>query len=340
MSLPLSPAAQEAVDAASTDAFFRGDGHVTPEHLLVALLNSEDGAAGRFLRALSVDRDSLLARLDQCLSREEAAAERAILTGARMIELGEVGIRRILCSATDLADGYAATAVVPEHLLLAVAREAGTPAGRILADLGASDQELTGLIEAGLPEDWRDRAGTQQRLEQLDAREAKRAAVAGVLTFAGLVLLILFWGLSGWLLLAIDGSAEVVHDLTRPLAVKLLWATAIALATAVPFLERRRWGWCSCAGFLFAETASSTVSLAYAPWQTILNPLTWTPVVWNALVVWLVITGCFASRARFPIKHRERWRALMREGGWALASTAAVEAGTAAWMLWGLGKQS
>ena len=312
MSLPLSPAAQEAISAASTDALFRGDGHVTPEHLLVALLAPEDGAAGRFLKALSVNREALRERVDQCLAREE--------------EAGEMEISHLVSSATALAAEYRATTVVPEHFLLAIARQPSTAAGQLLAGLGATEEKIAQLIEAGLPDNWR---GPQPPPEQAGAS----ATVAAALTFLGLTLLALVWGGMG-----LTSFGSFVRASDAPIVLKLLWGATMSLVTSWPFLVRERWGWASCAGFLFAEAASSTVwftaSLFLVPRRIPTSLLFWNPFLWNALVVWLVTAGCFASRACFCIKPRERWRALMQEGGWALTSTAVVEAVITAWLAW------
>lgn len=57
--IPVSPRAQRAIDRAGEEAASLGTDAVAPEHLLLALLQDEDGVAARVLEVFGIDYASI-----------------------------------------------------------------------------------------------------------------------------------------------------------------------------------------------------------------------------------------------------------------------------------------
>ncbi len=128
------------LQAASTIAIREFHQRITPEHLLKALLDDEEGAAAGLIRAVGAD------------PRPVAAAMEAELARTPKVQGGGAGQPQItpeLVRVLDAAQQAAAKAgddyVAQDRLLVALAASA-TPAGRALTQSGASAQALERVV--------------------------------------------------------------------------------------------------------------------------------------------------------------------------------------------------
>ena len=135
--------AQEALLAAQQDATARGHQAVDPEHLLVALVEQQDGLVPQVLLKLNVDPRVLRTRLVADLERRPkvsgAAAAGNITLSPRLARALESAQRE----ADRLKDDYLSA----EHLLLGILDEQDGQAGRHLADLGVTRDRLYQVLE-------------------------------------------------------------------------------------------------------------------------------------------------------------------------------------------------
>ncbi|MBI4914981.1 MAG: ATP-dependent chaperone ClpB [Acidobacteria bacterium] len=132
--------AGEALQASVEAAKGRGNPEVLPTHLLVALLDQEEGLAARLLGKVGVP----LARL-----HEEARADLDRLPSAR--GGGEPApsrdLRQALEAAAKLAPQFQDEYVSVEHLLLALVSMASSSAAQILARFGVTKDSLLRAIQ-------------------------------------------------------------------------------------------------------------------------------------------------------------------------------------------------
>ncbi len=124
------------LQAASTIALREYHQRITPEHLLKALLDDEEGAAAGLIRAAGGDPKAALASVEAALTKlpkvQGAGAGQPQLTPE---------IVRILDAAQQAATKAGDDYVAQDRLLVAIAAS-DTPAGRALRSAGASPQAL------------------------------------------------------------------------------------------------------------------------------------------------------------------------------------------------------
>ena len=129
------------VQAAQSLALRAGHQRLTPEHLLKALLDDEEGLAANLIRAAGGDPSRAHAEvegeLDKLPTVEGAAAGQLYIAPetARLFEQAEV-------IAKKAGDSY----VTAERLLLALALASGTPSARVLSQAGVTPQKLNESI--------------------------------------------------------------------------------------------------------------------------------------------------------------------------------------------------
>ncbi|MEO8481916.1 MAG: ATP-dependent Clp protease ATP-binding subunit, partial [Acidobacteriota bacterium] len=118
--------AQESVLAAQQLAERAGHAEMTPEHLLVALLEQKDGIVPAVLGKMSIDVASVLGAAQTLLARlPRAQGGSAPAPSARL--------RAVTSSAERLAESMKDEFTSTEHLLLAIASETGrSPAAELL----------------------------------------------------------------------------------------------------------------------------------------------------------------------------------------------------------------
>ncbi|MGW2030687.1 ATP-dependent chaperone ClpB [Streptomyces sp. NPDC001761] len=142
----LTQKSQEALQEAQSAAVGMGHTEVDGEHLLLALLDQEDGLIPRLLRQAGTEPDELRAAVREELSRRPkvtgpGAAPGQVFVTQRLSRLLDAAERE----AKRLKDEY----VSVEHLLLALAEEgSATAAGRLLKQHGVTrDSFLSALTQ-------------------------------------------------------------------------------------------------------------------------------------------------------------------------------------------------
>ncbi len=133
----------EALHDAQTKALRFGHTEVTPEHLLLGLLDQSQGLGPRLLQRMDVDTDALRRDLEQHLE----GRPRVSGSGAS----GDVRVSRALAQLLEGADQEAQRLkdeyVSVEHLLLAMIESGGqTAAGRLLSEHGVTRDRFLEIL--------------------------------------------------------------------------------------------------------------------------------------------------------------------------------------------------
>ncbi len=166
------------VQSAQSLAVREGHQQFTTEHLLKVLLDDEEGlAAGLIARAGGRHRDALA-------SVERALAKRPKVSGAGAGQLYMAPeLARVFDAAETIAEKAGDKFVTAERLLLAIALEKGTDAGRILADAAVTPDRLNAAINDIRKGRTADSASAEQSYDALKryARDLTEAAAAGKL---------------------------------------------------------------------------------------------------------------------------------------------------------------
>src|SRR3954462_15083811 len=127
--------------AAQTIALRNGNQQLTPEHLLKVLLDDKEGLAANLMKASGADPAKAL----KAVERELDKLPKVEGTGAGQIYMAPP-LARVLGKAEEAAekagDGY----VTVERLLLALAMDTGTGAGKALKDAGLTAQGVNNAI--------------------------------------------------------------------------------------------------------------------------------------------------------------------------------------------------
>ena len=122
--------AQEAVMTAQNLASEGTHAEITPEHLLVALVEQENGIVPSLLRKMTLDPRKVAAEARTLLDSLPKAYGADVRLSPRMNLIGQSA----QAEATRLQDEYVST----EHLLLALASEAGrSPSAQLLKRFGS-----------------------------------------------------------------------------------------------------------------------------------------------------------------------------------------------------------
>ncbi|RIJ98163.1 MAG: ATP-dependent chaperone ClpB [Armatimonadetes bacterium] len=133
--------AQEAVQEAQQVAANYQHTALDAEHLLLALLKQEAGTTRPILQKLGVPEPPLISKVESELERMPRVEGQSATYGA---SLGG-RVQRAFTDAFKLADQMDDSYVSTEHLLLALAMEAGTT-GKLLRDAGVTKEALTQAI--------------------------------------------------------------------------------------------------------------------------------------------------------------------------------------------------
>ena len=159
----LTQKSQEALHDAQTKALRFGHTEVDGEHLLLALLDQQDGIVPRLLAQAGADPDQLRSGLEAELGRRPRVSGPGVSPGQISVTQR---LSRLLDAAEQEADRLKDEYVSVEHLVMALLEEGpATAAGRLLPRPGA-DQ---GRLPAGADEDPREPAGDLR-----DARDGLR----------------------------------------------------------------------------------------------------------------------------------------------------------------------
>ena len=136
---------REVIEAAQVSATTAGNTATEPIHLLVALLQQEEGTARTLVAKAGVDTRALTA---QAVSVRDALPQ---ASGSTVQQPGaSPALARVLAAALDLVSSMKDDYVATEHLLIATATVESS-AQKVLTDAGLSADGLReGLTAAGL----------------------------------------------------------------------------------------------------------------------------------------------------------------------------------------------
>jgi ATP-dependent Clp protease ATP-binding subunit ClpB len=165
------------LQAAQTIAIREYHQRVTPEHLLKALLDDDQGAAAGLIRAAGADPVPVKTAVDA----EVAKQPRVQGAGAGQPQFVPE-IVRVLDAAQQQATKTGDSFVAQDRLLVALAASE-TPAGKALVAAGATAQKLEGAVEAVRKGRKVDSASAEQQFDALKkyARDLTDAARSGKL---------------------------------------------------------------------------------------------------------------------------------------------------------------
>jgi len=165
------------LQAAQTIALREGHQQFTPEHLLKALLDDNEGMAAGL-----IDRAGGNAKLALQLTDQALAKLPKVSGGSGGLNLTQ-GLARVFDAAEKAAEKAGDSFVTVERLLLALAIEKDTEAGKALSKAGVTPQALNAAIEAIRKGRTADSASAEQAYDALKkyARDLTAAAREGKL---------------------------------------------------------------------------------------------------------------------------------------------------------------
>ncbi len=165
------------LQAAQTIALREGNQQFTPEHLLKALLDDNEGMAAGL-----IDRAGGQSRVALQLTDQAVAKLPKVSGGSGGLNLTP-GLARVFDAAEKAAEKAGDSFVTVERLLLALAIEKDTEAGKALAKAGVTPQALNAAIEAIRKGRTADSASAEQAYDALKkyARDLTAAAREGKL---------------------------------------------------------------------------------------------------------------------------------------------------------------
>ncbi len=141
----LTQRAQQAIQQAHALALREHHQEVDGEHLLLALVQQEDGLVPRLLERLGITCSVVRARLEDELQRRPRVSGGATEAGKVYVTNR---LNALLVKAGDAADQLKDEYLSVEHLLLAFVDEGQkTAAGKILTDAGVKRQELLSTLK-------------------------------------------------------------------------------------------------------------------------------------------------------------------------------------------------
>ena len=122
-----------------------GHNQVDTEHILLSLLEQNDGVIPHLLQRLSVDVSVLRSRLDDIL---RASPKAAIYGGGSGQVFITPRVKRVIDLANEEANRLRDEYISTEHMFLAILSERNTPIAKILADNGITrDRVLDAITE-------------------------------------------------------------------------------------------------------------------------------------------------------------------------------------------------
>jgi ATP-dependent Clp protease ATP-binding subunit ClpB len=167
------------LQSAQTVAIRMNNQQITPEHILKALLEDEQGMAAGLIRAAGGDAKKAVVETDLALSKIPAVSG----SGAQQSPGLSNDSVRVLDQAEQIAQKADDSYVTVERLLVALALSLNTPAGKALQAAGASADKLNAAINQMRGGRTADTAGAEDRYDALKkfARDLTEVARAGKL---------------------------------------------------------------------------------------------------------------------------------------------------------------
>ena len=167
------------LQSAQTVAIRMNHQRISPEHLLKALLEDEQGMASGLIGAAGGDAKRALGETDAALAKIPAVSG----GGAQQTPGLDNDLVRVLDSAEQVAQKAGDSFVTVERMLLALVLATTTAAGKALAAAGVTPEGLNGAINHLRKGKTADTAGAEDRYDALKkfARDLTEAARAGKL---------------------------------------------------------------------------------------------------------------------------------------------------------------
>jgi ATP-dependent Clp protease ATP-binding subunit ClpB len=167
------------LQAAQTVAIRMSHQRISPEHLLKALLEDQEGMASGLIQRAGGDPKAALAGVDQALGRIPAVSG----SGAQSTPGLDNDAVRVLDQAEQVAEKAGDSYVTVERLLLALALAKTTAAGQALQSAGVTAEGLNTAINALRGGRTADSANAEQAYDAMKryARDLTEAARAGKL---------------------------------------------------------------------------------------------------------------------------------------------------------------
>src|SRR5262249_33622747 len=131
----------EALIAAQNAAKQNSRPHVEAEDLLLALLGQPEGIPAAVLSRIGVNAGALRSQVEQALAREPK------VYGQGDLSVGP-GLRRALETAQGEAERLKDEYISTEHLLLGIAADRSTTAGRLLSQAGVEREKIYAALQA------------------------------------------------------------------------------------------------------------------------------------------------------------------------------------------------
>jgi ATP-dependent Clp protease ATP-binding subunit ClpB len=166
------------LQSAQTVAIRNNHQRITPEHVLKALLEDEEGMAANLIRAAGGSPETATQLTDQALAKIAQVSG----GGAQSLSWDNDTVR-ILDSAESIAAKAKDSFVTVERLLVALTLATTTAAGKALAAAGMTAQALNSVIETTRKGRSADTAGAEANFDALNkyARDLTQAARDGKL---------------------------------------------------------------------------------------------------------------------------------------------------------------
>jgi len=167
------------LQSAQTVALRMNHQRITPEHLLKALLEDEQGMAAGLIAAVGGRADAAIQATDAALAKVPVVSG----SGANQSPGLDAEALRVLDQAEQIATKAGDNYVTVERLLLALALSPSTAAGKALAEAGVTAEALNGAINQLRQGRTADTAGAEDRYDALKkfARDLTEAARDGKL---------------------------------------------------------------------------------------------------------------------------------------------------------------
>lgn len=132
---------QEAIMAAQNQAQGNNNSQVEPEHLLLALLEQNDGIVPQLLNKLNISTAQLAQKTRQSINRFPR-----ITGSAAQLNISQ-GLRNVLVNAHDQMEHFRDDYVSTEHLFLAILEQGKGDAERILKEAGISQEAILKVLK-------------------------------------------------------------------------------------------------------------------------------------------------------------------------------------------------
>ncbi len=167
------------LQSAQTVAIRMNHQRISPEHLLKALLEDEQGMASGLIKAAGGDAPTALRETDRALAKVPQVSG----SGAQQAPGIDNDLIRVLDQAEQVATKAGDSYVTVERMLLAMALSPTTTAGKALAEAGVKAEALNGAINQIRGGRTADTASAEDRYDALKkfARDLTQAARDGKL---------------------------------------------------------------------------------------------------------------------------------------------------------------